>query len=53
MAIADADALIDALSTAFRTERTGKPRVPTEPPDLFQDHEKRLRSLYRQLPGAV
>ena len=49
----DADALIDALSTAFGTERAGKPWVPTAPADLFRNHEKRLESLYRQLPRAV
>ena len=50
---ADADALIDALTAAFGTERTGKPWVPTEPADLFRDHEKRLERLYQQLPRAV
>ena len=49
----DADALLDALTTAFGTERTGKPWVPTDPADLFRGHEKRLESLYRKLPRAV
>ena len=49
----DAGALFDALTAAFGAERTGKPWVPTEPAELFRDHEKRLESLYRQLPRAV
>ena len=53
MRMADADALIEALSTAFGAERTGKPWVPTEPAGLFRDHEKRLERLYQQLPRAV
>ena len=51
--MSDADALIAALTAAFGTERSGKPWVPTAPADLFRDHEKRLGSLYRQLPRAV
>ena len=49
----NADALIDALTAAFGTERTGKPWVPADPADLFREHEKALESLYRQLPRAV
>ncbi len=49
----NAAALMNALTAAFGTERTGKPWVPTDPADLFRDHEKRLENLYRQLPRAV
>ena len=49
----NARALIDALTTAFGKERTGKRWVPAEPAELFQDHRKRLQSLYQQLPRAV
>ena len=49
----DADALINAITAAFGTKRTGKPWVPIDPADLFRDHEKRLENLYRQLPRAV
>ena len=53
MTTSNAPALIDALTAAFGTERTGKPWVPADPADLFRDHEKALDSLYRQLPRAV
>ena len=49
----DAAALIDALTTAFGTERTTRPWVPAQPADIFREHEKGLDSLYRQLPRAV
>ena len=51
--MSNANSLIDALTTAFGTERTGKRWVPSEPADLFRGPQKRLQSLYQQLPRAV
>ena len=51
--ISNASALIDALTAAFGTERTGKRWVPAEPADLFQGPQERLQRLYQQLPRAV
>ena len=49
----DGDRLLAALDAAFSRGRSGKPWVPTEPANLFRDHEKALAELFHQLPPDV
>ena len=48
-----AGGLIESLTRAFGNGPTGKPWVPSDPTDLFREHERSLENLYRRLPRAV
>lgn len=49
----DGTRLLAALDAAFDRGRSGKPWIPTEPANLFRDHETTLAELFHQQPPDV